>query len=656
MKKSTSKIDCVLVANRAEIARRICRTLKKLNIKSIAVYSDADAESPLLSEADDAIWIGPSESKVSYLNIDTIINAAISSGAKAIHPGYGFLSENPDFATACAKAGIVFIGPSPDAISTVADKRKAKQIAQSAKVPTTASVELSSLSTNDVTNFAKQHGLPLLIKAAFGGGGRGMRIVRSLDEVQSLTSSASEEASKFFSSSEVFIETYIEDARHIEVQILGSNDGQVIALGTRDCSWQRSYQKVIEEAPALGLLEGFEDKLIEASINIAKAVKYVGAGTVEFLVKGKDFYFLEVNSRLQVEHPITEMIYNVDLVEAQIRIAMGQSVSEIFKTPITRSGHAIEARICAENTRTSFTPQTGFCSKIDFPETINTDQIKNRFDFAFDKNGQISHFYDSMIGKVIVWADNKDLATQTLKQQITQLKISGIITNTEFVLRLINDPRFQSNRVFTNSLTTNPPAIIPEINDKLLLVAAVIWSKVPLQVQEDCAFRILGDFVSNLIGQINNVKVQASCKWIQTSSDLICAEIDNILFSFKRLDENKILIKDNLAHFEQVGFTIYSFTADGAFCVELPYPKVVTEQEDLSNVIELKSTLPGKVINLSVAVGQQVQPMDTLLTIESMKMEHHVKSPRSGIIDAILVEKSQVVAKNSVLVRFKNIQ
>jgi 3-methylcrotonyl-CoA carboxylase alpha subunit len=301
----------------------------------------------------------------------------------------------------------------------------------------------------------------------------------------------------------------------------------------------------------------------------------------------------------------------------------------------------------------AFTPQTGYCSKIIFPSIIQSDEIKNRFDFAFDENGEVSHFYDSMIGKVIVWAADKNLAIKALTKQIIELKICGVITNTEFILRLIQDSRFKSNQVFTNSLTSLPPAKIPEINDKSLLVAAVIWSKLPVQMQEDFAFRILGESISNLHGQINNVKVDAICRWIQTSSHSVTAEIDNKPFLFQRLDENKIAVNDNIIHFEQTGSVIFGFSNDGGFCIELPFPKPVIEHEDLSNIIELKSTLPGKVIGLTIKPGDKVEPMDTLLTIESMKMEHHVKSPRSGVVEAILVEKSQVVAKNSVLVRFK---
>jgi 3-methylcrotonyl-CoA carboxylase alpha subunit len=655
-------IKSVLIANRGEIARRINRTVKSLGMKSICVFSDADASSELLNECDDSVWIGESESASSYLNITNIINAAKSVGADAIHPGYGFLSENPNFALECKKNSIIFIGPTDKTIELVADKRKAKEIAISVNVPTTPSVLIKEIDSSSIkkiaVEFADKHGLPLLIKAAFGGGGRGMRIIKSLDDIETLCKSASEESRKFFASSEIFIEKLIDSAKHIEVQLLGSENGEVISFGTRDCSYQRNYQKIIEEAPARSLSKELSETIEHAAIRIGKAVNYLGAGTVEFLVKGNDYYFLEVNSRLQVEHPVTEGIYNIDLVAAQIKIASGENISDIFDiTKIKSTGHCIEARICAENPRLNFKPETGICSKILFSnkEPCKDQNFAVRYDFTFDNSGEITHYYDSMIGKVIVSAQNRDQAILGLKKSLSNLLTVGLTTNLEFIQKLLDDKNFTQDLVTSDYLSNNPVQFSDHSFYKAIIYSAYLWDNFDLKKSSiTSSFRIYGEQSIKKVGFINSVEYNFELKCRKTNVNTFQISIDNHNFEIQINEQNLVSINNEDYLIYTKGSYYYLVGNKGAFVVSTQHYSLDKDNNGHFKNGVLHSPLSGKVIT-TAKNGESIVAGQTVVKIDSMKMEHQILAPYDCIVEDVQIIENQSILKDAKLLKIRRV-
>ncbi|MGH7947779.1 MAG: acetyl-CoA carboxylase biotin carboxylase subunit, partial [Candidatus Binataceae bacterium] len=412
----------LLVANRGEIAVRIIRSARLLGIKTVAVYSEADADSPHVALADDARLIGPAEAGKSYLNIESIIAAAKASRADAIHPGYGFLSERPEFASAVVGAGITFVGPQATVMRKAGDKVAARKIATDAGVPVVPGIETGEVT--DARSFAARAGLPVMVKAAAGGGGRGMRVVADLAQLDAALEAAGREATAAFGDGRVFVEKYLARPRHIEVQIMGDEHGSVVAFGERDCSIQRRHQKIIEESPAPGISEPLRSRIIEAAVNLARAVGYTNAGTVEFLVHGDDFYFLEVNARLQVEHPVTEMRYGCDLVAEQLRVAAGGKVS----TPATPHGHAIEARLYAEDAARGFRPAAGQVIHLTVPAGPGI-----RFDSHLVTGLKIGSYYDGLLGKLVAWAPTRDEARRRLLNALDEFSLLGVRHTAEFL-------------------------------------------------------------------------------------------------------------------------------------------------------------------------------------------------------------------------------
>lgn len=414
-------INSVLIANRGEIACRIIRTARALGIRTIAVYSDADQHSPHVTQADCALRIGPAAVQDSYLNSDAILRAAQTSGAEAIHPGYGFLSENSAFAQACTQAGFCFIGPSHSAIELMGNKRAAKLAAQAAQVPCVPGYEGESQSNSAFIKAATQIGLPLLIKATAGGGGRGMRIVRSLETFEAALDSARSEALNAFGSDELILEKYIKSPRHIEIQVFADQQGKTVHLGERDCSIQRRHQKVIEESPSPTLTPETRAAMGQAAVAVAAACNYVGAGTVEFITDPQGhFYFLEMNTRLQVEHPVTELVTGIDLVAWQFKIASGEPLP-LAQEAIRWQGHAIEARLYAEESRAQFLPQTGTIERMLLPTLPNC-----RIDHAIAPSLAVSPYYDPMLGKWIAWGQDRSSAIQQLIQLLSETRIEGV--------------------------------------------------------------------------------------------------------------------------------------------------------------------------------------------------------------------------------------
>ena len=440
-----TKLGAVLIANRGEIACRIIRSCHDLGIKSIAVYSDADADSLHVRSADHAVRIGPPQVSASYLNKSAIIAAAKESGAQAVHPGYGFLAENAEFADLCAESGLIFIGPSADTIRCMGDKAAARAAAVTADVPVVPGTE--TVDVTEVAQAAAEVGYPVMLKAAAGGGGRGIRIVRSADELDKAFSEAQREASAAFGDGRLYLEKVIEHARHVEVQVLGDGRGQVIHLFDRDCSIQRKRQKLIEEAPGPTLGVDLRRAITSAAVQLASSVNYKNAGTLEFLVTPDNrFYFIEMNTRIQVEHPITEMITGVDLVAQQFAIA-GEQGLRLSQSDIRINGAAIEFRINAEDPEKGFMPSPGLITNLSLPSSIGV-----RSDFGVVEGGQVAPYYDSMVGKLIVWGPTREEALKRSAAALEQVQIAGIRTTLSLHRRLIAEPWFYACQFDTTTL------------------------------------------------------------------------------------------------------------------------------------------------------------------------------------------------------------
>lgn len=434
----------ILIANRGEIAVRVMRTCKEMGITSVAVYSEIDRKSPFVYMADEAYALGGITSQESYLKWDKILEIAKKCRAEAIHPGYGFLSENAEFAEAVEKAGITFIGPSPKAIRLMGNKTAARKLMIAHKVPTVPGTEDAVTDVSTAQKIATNIGYPVLIKAAAGGGGKGMRLVESEDKFEEAVESAAREASSAFGDASVYIEKFVEEPRHIEFQILADSKGKTIHLGERECSIQRRHQKVVEESPSALLDDALRKEMGQAAVRAAQACKYKGAGTIEFLVdKNRNFYFLEMNTRLQVEHPVTEMVTGLDLVEEQIKIAAGQDMA--LDTDITRFwGHAVECRLYAENPENNFSPSPG---KIEFLKASDGPGIRE--DSGVTQGSEISLYYDPMISKLIAWGSNRTNAIRRMKRALQEYEISGIHTTIPFLIKVMENKAFQEGHFTT---------------------------------------------------------------------------------------------------------------------------------------------------------------------------------------------------------------
>ncbi len=436
--------DKILIANRGEIAIRIMRTCRKLGVRTAAVYSDADARSLHVREADEAVHIGPAPSTSSYLVHEKIVQAALDTGAQAVHPGYGFLSENAKFAAAVVKAGLTFIGPSAEVIAALGDKISAKNIAMKAGVPVVQGHNLPIVDLAEIRALAAEIGYPVLLKPAAGGGGRGMRLVASSAELESALRSAQEETRKAFGDTRIFLERFVSTPRHIEVQIIADKHGNVVSLGERECSIQRRYQKVIEEAPSLAVDEALRARMGEMACALAREAGYANAGTVEFIMDGnRNFFFMEMNTRLQVEHPVTELVTGVDLVELQLRVAAGEKLP-ISQKDVSIKGWSIEARICAEDAKRNFLPSTGLITRYSNLKGRNV-----RLDSGVEAGSFVSVYYDSLLSKVISWGETREEARTTLINALNRYHIEGVTTNVGFANSILNHPGFIKGELTT---------------------------------------------------------------------------------------------------------------------------------------------------------------------------------------------------------------
>ncbi|MDG1734914.1 MAG: acetyl-CoA carboxylase biotin carboxylase subunit [Crocinitomicaceae bacterium] len=462
----------VLIANRGEIARRVIRTLKKMNIKSVAVFSDADRDAPHVQEADESVHLGASPSSESYLRQDRILEACKDLGVDAVHPGYGFLSENSAFARSLKKIGVTLIGPSPDSMEVMGDKLKAKQAVKNFGVPLVPGVDEAITDVQQAKKIAKEIGYPVLIKASAGGGGKGMRLVEGEDEFEEQMQMAQNEAMSSFSDDAVFIEKFVTKPRHIEIQVFADNHGNMVHLFERECSVQRRHQKVIEEAPSAVLTQAMRNEMGAAALAVCKACDYSGAGTVEFLLDASlDFYFLEMNTRLQVEHPVTEKISGVDLVEWQIRVARGEELP-LRQDQLSINGHAIEVRVYAEDARSGFTPDIGTLNRYRRPQGLNI-----RIDDAFEEGMEIPIYYDPMLAKLVVWGPDRATCILDMVKAIDAYQISGVNTTLDFGKFVLQHPAFRSGDFDTNFIQKylpNPMLLHQELKEESVALAASI--------------------------------------------------------------------------------------------------------------------------------------------------------------------------------------
>ena len=460
----------VLVANRGEIAVRINRTLRAMGIAPVAVYSTPDSGAPHVATAEYAVTLPGSTAEETYLDIPGIIRAALDLGAEAIHPGYGFLSENPRFARACQDAGITFIGPSPESMEALGDKLHSKNIARAAGAPVVPSSAVCTPGDEETRAFVDECGFPVMVKAAAGGGGRGMRLVHDPSDLDAALESAGREAQAAFGDGRVFLERYVANPRHVEVQVLADADGHTIHLGERECSIQRRHQKIIEESPSPALTSELRRRICEAAVAVAKGAGYANAGTVEFLLDSQrgEFYFLEMNARLQVEHPVTEEVLGLDMVEWQVRIAAGEPLT-LQQADIRPRGHAIEARICAEDPYNDFAPSTGTLLRWQPPGGPGL-----RLDGGVEQGREVSIYYDPMLAKLVAWGPDRDASLRRLEVALSQFQVLGVVTNIPLLRSVLAHPQFRSGVYDTGFLEWNPAVTSPSVSREARALAAWI--------------------------------------------------------------------------------------------------------------------------------------------------------------------------------------
>jgi acetyl/propionyl-CoA carboxylase alpha subunit len=639
-------VHTVLVANRGEIARRVFRTCREMGIGTVAVFSDPDADAPFVREADAAVRLPGSTPAETYLRGDLIVAAAQRAGADAIHPGYGFLSEDAAFARAVVAAGLTWIGPPPEAVEAMGSKLAAKALMAAAGVPCLPGGEVDE---DSAVGVAAKVGYPVLVKAAYGGGGRGMRIVRTEDELADAVRGARREAEAAFGDGTVFLERFVDRPRHVEVQVMADTQGSVVALFERDCSLQRRHQKVVEEAPSPVVDEALRARLSEAAVAAAKAVGYVGAGTVEFVVSETgEPAFLEMNTRLQVEHPVTELVTGLDLVRLQILVARGEPLpAEALHATLT--GHAVEARLYAEDVPAGYLPVTGTIELFEAPDGV-------RVDSGIETGSVVSPFYDAMLAKVVAHGATRDEACARLAGALERMKVHGVTTNRDLLVRVLRSPEFLGGQVDTGYLDRVDPAVVgaghsDESAHRLHAAAAALaasaqrrigavpalpsgWRSVPSQLQRTAydgvdvgyAFRRDGVHV-----EVDGEPLQLTL--VGLTPQLVDVEVGGV--------RRRIQV-------HQVGDRAYVDSPLGS-SVLVEQPRFPDPTSALS-AGSLTAPMPGTVVRVAAEKGQQVAAGDVLVVLEAMKMEHAVRAAVDGTVEDVLVEAGQQVTDGAVLV------
>lgn len=653
----------ILIANRGEIACRVIRTAKKLGIATVAVYSDADAQSQHVKLADEAVHIGQAPAAQSYLQMERIIQAALDTGAQAIHPGYGFLSENDQFALACEKNNIVFIGPPVEAILAMGLKATSKALMEKAGVPLTPGYHGENQDTAFLKAQADQIGYPVLIKASAGGGGKGMRLVERAEDFLSSLSSCKSEAKSSFGNDDVLIERYVIQPRHIEVQVFGDTHGNYVHLFERDCSVQRRHQKVLEEAPAPQMPAHKLDAMRQAAIDAARAVNYVGAGTVEFIVEQDGTaYFMEMNTRLQVEHPVTEMITGEDLVEWQLRVAFGEPLPK-QQDELQIHGHAIEARVYAEEPEKGFLPAIGKISYLHYP----AQNAAVRVDSGIVEGDEISTYYDPMIAKLIVWGKNREAALVQMHHALGQFHVEGLGNNIAFLDRLVLCDSFKQAKLDTNLIQREHDFLFQteqQLDAKLVVSAAFIELLTLLKKNTQ---QVSAVWQAQPLWRLN-IRSQYSIE-LTYGSELLKVQFTAEEHGFTAQYQEKTyrvageLLDQNTAHvhldaqqqklaFSQQQQRITLFQSGQSYKFDYIDPDYAQEDSSAADS-NLKAPMPGVITQVLFAPNAQVKKDEVLMTLEAMKIEYSIRAPSDGIIASSYFQAGDQVKAGDELVEFQ---
>jgi len=660
----------ILIANRGEIACRVAATARRLGVQTVAVYSEADADARHVRACDEAVAIGGSAARESYLRWQRIIEAALSTGAQAVHPGYGFLSENEEFARACADAGLVFIGPPPAAIAAMGSKAAAKTLMQQAGVPLVPGYHGDDNDPALLAREAAAMGYPVLIKASAGGGGKGMRRVDKAEDFAAALASCQREAKAAFGNEHVLVERYVTRPRHIEIQVFADSHGHVIHLGERDCSVQRRHQKVLEESPAPGLSAVRRAEMGAAAVAAAKAVGYVGAGTVEFVAEELDdgdirAYFMEMNTRLQVEHPVTEAVTGLDLVEWQLRVASGEALP-LTQEQVQMRGHAIEARVCAENPEKSFLPATGLLQVMRWPEhqTFGRHDTLPRVDTGFGEGDVVTPFYDSMIAKLIVWGRDRAQALARLEAALRDTHIVGPVTNVAFLRRVAASRSFATAELDT-ALIERERAVLfgqPPLASVLAVAGVVAHRLAAEQAAADAdpwshrdGWRLRGGASRRLDLELAGQPISVQLQRLHDGGTTLLLGEQRHALRARALGEHRFDV--------QLGDTRgtltvylrgerYSVFAPGGSAV-LTEVDALAHAGDHAEAGGLTAPMPGKVIAYLAKAGDKVHQGQALAVMEAMKMEHTITAPRDGVVQALLYAAGDQVAEGGELLRLE---
>ncbi len=650
------QINKVLVANRGEIAVRIFRTLHQMGIVTVAVYPEADSAALHVREADERILLRGNTLADSYLNIDRIVEAARESGADAIHPGYGFLAENHLFAKAVREAGLVFIGPSEEAIELMGHKTRARKLAKKLGIPV---IEGTTGSAGELMTAAEKLGYPLMVKAAAGGGGKGMRIVESASSLEETLEMTQREAGNYFGNPEVYLEKYLENPRHIEVQLLADHHGNIVSLFERECSIQRRHQKIIEEAPAPGIPDSLRNKLMDSARILAEDIGYTNAGTVEFLLDGTDYFFLEMNTRIQVEHPVTEMVTGIDIVREQVNIATGMPLS-FTQDEVRLNGHAIEARIYAEDPIRDFVPSPG---RVRLHQTPSGRGL--RIDRSLDGQGEVNGMFDPMVSKVIFHAYNRETARKKILEHLRNYVILGIQTNIAYLIRLLESPAFTAGEVNTSmtrqiSARQSSNHDSPVQFDSLITLAYLfshtngrdrinIWQQIGYwRLIPEVKLRINNETVDKrfMYHSPRQISIREDGRYVRCS--LLSREAHRMLLEIEGILHTVYFSADN-------GEIMFHY---GGNTGRVSPPKYMdretlghlNENPELEGDSMVRSPMQGTVIKVMVNAGETVNKGDTLMILESMKMENKVSATAKAIVKSVHAKAGEVVADNAPLI------
>ncbi|MER6371986.1 acetyl/propionyl/methylcrotonyl-CoA carboxylase subunit alpha [Streptomyces mirabilis] len=634
--------DTVLVANRGEIAVRVIRTLRALGVRSVAVFSDADADARHVREADTAVRIGPAPAAESYLAVERLLEAAARTGAQAVHPGYGFLAENASFARACAKAGLVFIGPPADAIALMGDKIRAKETVKAAGVPVVPGSSGSGLTDAQLAEAAREIGMPVLLKPSAGGGGKGMRLVRDASALGEEIAAARREARASFGDDTLLVERWVDRPRHIEIQVLADGHGNVVHLGERECSLQRRHQKIIEEAPSVLLDAGTRAAMGEAAVQAARSCGYEGAGTVEFIVPGSDpssYYFMEMNTRLQVEHPVTELITGLDLVEWQLRVAAGERLP-YGQEDITLTGHAVEARICAEDPARGFLPSGGTVLALHEPQGDGV-----RTDSGLSEGTEVGSLYDPMLSKVIAYGPDRATALRKLRAALAETVTLGVQTNAGFLRRLLAHPAVVAGDLDTGLVEREAEELLAgsgDVPEEVYDAAAAVRlsSLAPAEGGWTDPFSVpsgwrLGGEPAPVVFHLRAPGLEPVAHRPRGTSTVtpgrVSVTLDGVRHTFHRAGD--WLGREGDAWHVRDHDPVAASLSGAAH----------------AGVDSLTAPMPGTVTVVKVAVGDEVAAGQSLLVVEAMKMEHVISAPHAGTVSELDVTPGTTVAMDQVL-------